>query len=101
MDGVDADEVLDDPGLQLRARRRAQEISQRHLAELSGVDQSVISRLEKGGDARWFTWKRLFAALGFDIVLRADDGCEEADEFIQDGIRERKERMEEGRMARW
>lgn len=88
------------PGEQLRSLRRSAEISQRQLAELSGVDQSVICRLEHGGDAFWSTWRRLFAALNYFAVL-SPGFLDEADELVEDGKRLRKERMEAGRMARW
>jgi transcriptional regulator with XRE-family HTH domain len=93
---------LDEPGERLRALRRAKEISQRHLAELSGVDQSVVSRLERGADTHWANWKRLFSSLGYDVVLRPEPyGEDDLEDFLQDGARQRKEKMENGRMARW
>jgi hypothetical protein len=39
-------------GEQLGALRRSRRVSQRHLAEVSGVDQADISRMERGADAR-------------------------------------------------
>ncbi|MFI5348194.1 MAG: helix-turn-helix domain-containing protein [Elusimicrobiota bacterium] len=57
------------PGRQLRALRRARRVSQRHLADASGVDQADISRIERGADARLSTWKTLFLTLGYDAVL--------------------------------
>ena len=90
----------DYPGEQLRAHRRSLNISQRHLAEESGIDQSVICDLERGADARWTTWNRLFRALGCHAVLVEDD-LEETEDYLRDGIQRRKDRMESGRMARW
>ena len=90
-----------DPGERLRALRLSLEISQRHLAESSGVDQSVVCRLERGADARWETWRRLFAALGFDVVLTPAPSTEDLEDFLQDGIQRRKDRMETGRTSRW
>lgn len=46
-----------EPGDRLRVLRKTWDISQRHLAELSGIGQDVISRLERGSDARWETWR--------------------------------------------
>ncbi len=89
------------PGEQLRALRRSREVSQRHLAELAGVDQSVICRLEKGADARWATWKRLFSALAWKVVLRPEAFTEEFEGLLEDGTKERKERREAGLAARW
>jgi transcriptional regulator with XRE-family HTH domain len=51
--------------LVLRRRRRLG-LSQRQLEHLSGVDQTVISRLENGrlGGLRWSRFARLVDALG-------------------------------------
>jgi len=94
--------LSDEPGRQLRDLRLAREISQRHLAELSGVDQSLLSRLERGDGARLATWKSLFSALGYEIVLRAEKYAdEESDGLLEDQKQRRKDRMEEGRASRW
>jgi transcriptional regulator with XRE-family HTH domain len=85
----------------LRALRRARGISQRHLAEMSGVDQSVISGLEHGADGRWSTWERLFSVLGFRAVPLPVSASDETDDLIRREIADRKERIEEGRLARW
>ena len=98
---MESGEIFEEPGALLRARRRSEGVSQRHLAELSGVDQAVISRLERGAGARWETWRRLFAGLGFDIVLRPAAYTEEGEDLIEEGIQARKDRMAEGRAARW
>ena len=99
---MDGECVLDEPGERLRALRRAKEISQRHLAELSGVDQSVVCRLERGADTHWANWKCLFSSLGYDVILRPEPyGEDDLEDFLQDGARQRKEKMENGRLARW
>lgn len=91
-----------EPGDALRALRRSLEVSQRHLAEMSGVDQSVVSRLERGLDGRWTTWKKVFEALGCEIELKTLPFCtDDVEDFIQDGIQARKDRMEAGRQSRW
>ena len=94
-------ELTDYPGEQLRALRRLREISQRHLAEVSGVDQSVICRLERGAGALWPTWRKLFSALGYDVVLKPSSDVEEWEGYLEDGAQGRKDRMEAGREARW
>jgi transcriptional regulator with XRE-family HTH domain len=96
-------EILDAyPGERLRARRRSREISQCHLAEISGVGQTVISRIESGADARWSTLKRLFGALGFEAVLTKEPYSEDdLEDLLRYGIDQRKDRMEAGREARW
>jgi len=89
------------PGEQLRALRLGRGISQRHLADESGVDQADISRLERGADARWETWRKLFKGLGFDAVLAPLPMCEEAEDLLREAAQRRKDRIEEGRMSRW
>jgi len=53
-------------GQLLLRRRRRLGLSQRQLEYLSGVDQTVISRLENGrlGGLRWSRFARLVDALG-------------------------------------
>ena len=43
--------------------------TQDELAEKSGVAQSIVSRVEDGHDARLSTWRRIYAAMGFDLVI--------------------------------
>lgn len=50
----------------LRSRLR---FTQCELARKSGVAQAQISRLEGGGDALLSTWRRLYAAMGFELLL--------------------------------
>lgn len=50
----------------LRCRLR---FTQDELAAKSGLAQSLISRLEGGFDARLSTWRRVYAAMGFDLLL--------------------------------
>jgi transcriptional regulator with XRE-family HTH domain len=89
------------PGEQLRTLRGDRGVSQRQLAEESGVDQAFLSRLERGADARWETWKKLFGALGYEAVLAPLPVSEEAVELLRDETQRRKERMEAARLARW
>ncbi len=53
-------------GQLVRRRRQGLGLSQRQLERLSGVDQTVISRLENGtlGGLRWSRFARLVGALG-------------------------------------
>jgi transcriptional regulator with XRE-family HTH domain len=99
--GPAEEELFDQPGDQLRSRRLSQEISQRHLAEVSGVTQSVISRLERGAGASVPTWKRLFGALGYGIVLKPEKYTEESGALLEDQKRARGDRVEAGRERRW
>lgn len=91
-----------EPSAKLRALRLGWEVSQNHLAELSGVNQSVISRLERGGDAPWEIWRRLFSALGCVIVVEEEEyGEDDLQDLVRHGLRVRKARMEAGRRRRW
>jgi transcriptional regulator with XRE-family HTH domain len=85
------------PGEQLGALRRSRRVSQRHLSEVSGVDQADISRMERGADARLGTWLRLFAALGYESVLMPIASCEETQDLLERQTIEREERMIAGR----
>ena len=89
------------PGKRLRALRRALRLSQRHLAESSGVDQSVIGDLERGADGRWSTWNRLFAVFGYQAVPLPVSCSEESEEILRIQRLERREKMEFGLEARW
>jgi transcriptional regulator with XRE-family HTH domain len=85
------------PGEQLGALRRSRRVSQRHLAEVSGVDQADISRMEAGADARLSTWLKLFSALGFDAVLMPLVNCEDTQDLLERETIEREERKLAGR----
>ena len=55
----------------LRCRLR---FSQRELGLKSGLTQARVSRVEGGLDVRLSVWKRLYAAMGFELVLRRSPG---------------------------
>jgi transcriptional regulator with XRE-family HTH domain len=65
-----------DLGVLLRALRRAADLSQRQLAERSGVPLSTISRLEAGTrrDALFGTVVRLARAAGAQVIVADPDG---------------------------
>lgn len=54
----------------LRRRRIFEGLAQSELAGRSGVDQSDISRVERGLDCRWSTLARLAGALECELVVR-------------------------------
>lgn len=57
--------------------RKDQDISQRQLADLTGIDQGQISRIEKFiVDPRLDTVARIADALGYDIELTKKEGNE-------------------------
>jgi len=96
LDGVPSIWREASPGRQLRALRRSRRVSQRHLSEVSGVDQADISRMERGADSRLSTWRKLFSALGYDSVLLPLASCEDTEDLLAHQTNERRERMEAG-----
>lgn len=88
-------------GEQLRALRVDRGMSQRHVAEGAGVHQSLVSRLERGGDALWETWRRLFQSLGYEPFVVPEPGDEGVEDMISDEIQARRDREEAGRGRRW
>jgi DNA-binding XRE family transcriptional regulator len=57
---------------QLAARRRERHLTQKQLAELSGIDQAEISRIERGqANPTTTTLGALARALGVDVQLVA------------------------------
>ena len=60
-----------DYGARLREARRARGLTQRELADLSGIAQPMIARLERGvGSPRVDTLERLLAACGHSLEVR-------------------------------
>lgn len=57
------------------ALRRRFQFTQDEVAERSGLAQSLLSRLEGGGDARLSTWRRAYAAMGFELLLLPVCAC--------------------------
>lgn len=56
-------------GALIRERRRALNVTQRDLAEMSGVDQANLSRIEAGASgATLSTFLRLCQPLGIDLL---------------------------------
>jgi Helix-turn-helix len=74
--GLDRDEVIglgwDEVGRMVKARRQSLGLSQRQLAAVCLIDQSVLSRLECGKlrGLRWVRFARLVGVLGGLIVDR-------------------------------
>ena len=69
----------------LRCRLR---FTQDELAAKAGLTQSQVSRLEGGADALLGTWRRAYAAMGFEMTLLPVSGLT---------LRELERRAEEGR----
>ena len=60
------DQGFESVGGMVRRRRHRLGLTQQHLAALSGIDQSVISRLERGRlrGLRWSRFAKIVGALG-------------------------------------
>ena len=74
-----------DMGHALRQARRERQLTQQALAELSGIRQETISKLENGSPgARLDTLFDLCTALGLEIVL--DDRSTGTTDFLMDTL---------------
>ena len=79
----------------LRQLRQERRISQLQLADGAGVNVSVVHRAERGQDARLSTWRKLFAGLGYRLLIDTAELSEEAgDLLIEEGDRRREKRLE-------
>lgn len=60
----------------VRIARKGKSMTQAKLAHASGIDASMISRIEGGEDGRLRTYRALGRALGIDYrqLLPADNG---------------------------
>ena len=86
-------------GIQLRGLRQERRISQRQLADDIGVDSSLVSRVERGQDARLSTWAKLFEGLGYRLKLKTQELCEEAGDLLSEEAERREERRRDGLCA--
>jgi len=83
----------------LRELRRERAISQRQLADQTGVNPSVVSRAERGAVARLSTWDKLFAGLGYRIQIYAEELAEESGEILAEERERRLARRTDGLCA--
>jgi transcriptional regulator with XRE-family HTH domain len=83
-------------GIQLRGLRQERRISQRQLADDVGVDSSLVTRVERGQDARLSTWTKLFEGLGYRLNLEVEELCEEAADLLSEEAERREKRRLEG-----
>jgi transcriptional regulator with XRE-family HTH domain len=84
----------------LKKRRLERRISQRQLADSAGVNQSVVSRAERGGDALLSTWDALFQGLGDRLELDSTEFSEEAGDLLDEEAERRRENRDRGLSAR-
>jgi transcriptional regulator with XRE-family HTH domain len=85
-----------DAGMQLKILREYRRVSLRQLADDAGVNPSVVSRLEKGGEARLATLIKLYAGLGYTLVLLPRPQCEEAQDLLDEEADRRRQRRADG-----
>lgn len=84
----------------LRKRRSERRISQRQLADSAGVNQSVVSRAERGGDALLSTWDALFQGLGDRLELDSTEFSEDAGAVLDEEALRRSDNRRWGLLAR-
>jgi transcriptional regulator with XRE-family HTH domain len=93
---VDFEETIAAAGARLRATRRDRGISQRQLADIVGMDSSMVSRLERGHDAQLSTWLRVYAGLGQTIGIEVTELCEEEESWLAEEAERRRVRINDG-----
>lgn len=80
----------------LRKLRLERHVSMRVLADMAGVDASVVSRAERGQDARVSTWVNLFLSLGHRLEFDTMESSEEGPEIPAEESGLRRARRREG-----
>ncbi|MGW3603251.1 GNAT family N-acetyltransferase [Micromonospora sp. NPDC005161] len=89
-----------DVGAALRDLRRRADLSQRELAERSGVPKSTLARIEagEGGEPAFRTVERLVRAAGGELALRLPgDPCSTPDDAESSSVSDDEPRDEAGR----
>ncbi|MEK7389218.1 MAG: helix-turn-helix transcriptional regulator [Elusimicrobiota bacterium] len=76
----------------LKTLRAERGISQLQLAEHAGVRSSVVHRAERGADAKLSTWGKLFAGLGYRLMIDAAESSEDAGGFLLEEAERRQDR---------
>ena len=82
--------------ISLRCRRG---MSQLHLADAAGVRASVVQRAERGADAKFSTWRKLFTGVGCRLSFSTIELAEECFEFLAEEAERRRERRLAGLCA--
>ena len=62
-----------DVGELMRARRKAQGVTQTLLADYSGVSRVSITKIERGGDLKLSTLLKLTELLGLEVIIKPRD----------------------------
>ncbi len=92
----DWEEAAGRAATELRRTREERGISQRQLADEAGVNPALVSRVERGRDARISTWARLFFALGYELRFDLNELAEEMPDLLLEERDRREERVIEG-----
>lgn len=95
------DTAVDRAAALLKKLREERRVSQRVLADFARVRPSVVSRAERGGDAKLGNWDRMFAALGHRLLFDTTETSEEAEDLLREEDLRRRERRREGFLARY
>lgn len=82
---------MDGLGDLLKRLRRERRVSQRQLADAAGFNSSVVNRAERGGDALFSTWEKLFRGLGYGLRFDTEELCEEASDVLAEEAERRRE----------
>ena len=90
----------------LKRLRMERGISQLQLADTAGVNRSVVSRAERGQDARLSTWIRLFEGAGHRLLFDTIELSEEAAGLHSEEAERRRDRrrwglLKSGRIYGW
>lgn len=93
---VNHDDAVSRAAKLLKELREARGISLRQHADHSGVNVSVVSRAERGEDAKLSTWSRLFASLGYRWLWDVTELAEEIPDLLAEEADRRRERRLEG-----
>src|SRR5437667_8141587 len=89
---VGSESVLAHLTMRLKQLRKERGISQLQLADEAGVNSSVVSRAERGKEARLSTWEKLFAGLGYCLIADVTESSEEAADLLGEEADRRRER---------
>ena len=57
----------------MRARRKAQGVTQTLLADYSGISRVSITKIEQGGDLKLSTLLKLTELLGLEVIIKPRD----------------------------
>lgn len=90
---VEAEKAVGRLAKLLRSSRQQRGISQRQLADSVGINSSLVSRLEKGQNARLLTWAALFEGMDYRLLFDVTELSEEAQDFMDAEAERRHERQ--------